>query len=300
MPRLIVIIGATGVGKTARAIEIAKQYACPIISADSRQIYRDLPIGTAAPTAEEQDGIPHYLVGSKDLHEVYSAGQFARDCQTLLTELFTEYDTVVIVGGSMMYVDALCKGIDDIPQVPAHIRETVRQYYQERGIEWLQKEVQELDPAYWEIVDRYNPQRLMHCVEVSMACGQPYSTFRKREQQNQHTTAPYDIEYILIERPREELYQRINQRVLQMVEQGLVEEAKRAFEILQIPLDPAIDVDYSTLPNSVNTVGYKEILRYLRGEWTLQKAIEMIQQNSRHYAKRQITWWKKSMKGILE
>jgi tRNA dimethylallyltransferase len=200
----------------------------------------------------------------------------------------------------MMYVDALCKGIDDIPQVPAHIRETVRQYYQERGIEWLQQEVQELDPAYWEIVDRYNPQRLMHCVEVSMACGQPYSTFRKREQQNQHTTAPYDIEYILVERPREELYQRINLRVLQMVEQGLVEEAKRAFEILQIPLDPAVDIDYSTLPNSVNTVGYKEMLRYLRGEWTLQKAIEMIQQNSRHYAKRQITWWKKSMKGILE
>ena len=300
MPRLIVIIGATGVGKTDRAIEIAKQHACPIISADSRQIYRDLPIGTAAPTDEEQNGIPHYMVGCKDLHEVYSAGQFARDCQTLLTELFTKYDTVVMVGGSMMYVDALCKGIDDIPQVPAHIRETIRQYYQERGIEWLQQEVQELDPAYWEIVDRYNPQRLMHCVEVSMACGQPYSTFRKREQQNQHTTAPYDIEYILVERPREELYQRINLRVLQMVEQGLVEEAKRAFEILQIPLDPAIDVDYSTLPNSVNTVGYKEMLRYLRGEWTLQKAIEMIQQNSRHYAKRQITWWKKSMKGILE
>ena len=300
MPRLIVIIGATGVGKTDRAIEIAKQHACPIISADSRQIYRDLPIGTAAPTAEEQNGIPHYMVGCKDLHEVYSAGQFARDCQTLLTELFTKYDIVVMVGGSMMYVDALCKGIDDIPQVPAHIRETVRRYYQERGIEWLQKEVQELDPAYWEIVDRYNPQRLMHCVEVSMACGQPYSTFRKREQQNQHTTAPYDIEYMLIERPREELYQRINLRVLQMVEQGLVEEAKRAFEILQIPLDPAVDIDYSTLPNSVNTVGYKEMLRYLRGEWTLQKAIEMIQQNSRHYAKRQITWWKKSMKGILE
>lgn len=300
MPRLIVIIGATGVGKTDRAIEIAKQHACPIISADSRQIYRDLPIGTAAPTTEEQNGIPHYMVGCKDLHEVYSAGQFARDCQTLLTELFTEYDTVVMVGGSMMYVDALCKGIDDIPQVPAHIRETVRRYYQERGIEWLQKEVQELDPAYWEIVDRYNPQRLMHCVEVSMACGQPYSTFRKREQQNQHTTAPYDIEYILVELPREELYQRINLRVLKMVEQGLVEEAKQAFEILQIPLDPAIDMDYSTLPNSVNTVGYKEMLRYLRGEWTLQKAIEMIQQNSRHYAKRQITWWKKSMKGILE
>lgn len=296
MPRLIVIIGATGVGKTARAIEVAKQYGCPIVSADSRQIYRDLPIGTAAPTIEEQQGIPHYFVGCKSLDEVYSAGQFARDCRQLLDELFAKYDTVVMVGGSMMYVDAVCKGIDDIPEVPADIREAVRKEYQQQGIEWLQREVQQLDPAYWEIVDQSNPQRLMHCVEVSKASGQPYSSFRKREKQSENSVQPsYEIQYQMVDRPREELYQRINLRVVNMIEQGLLEEAKAAFEKLNIPLDPAVELDYTTLPNSINTVGYKELLRYFRQEWTLQQAIEMIQQNTRHYAKRQLTWWRKSL-----
>lgn len=295
MPRLIVVIGPTGVGKTARAIEIAKQYACPIISADSRQIYRDIPIGTAAPTSAEQDGIPHYMIGCKELSEVYSAGQFAKDCQVLLNELFSQYETVVMVGGSMMYVDAVCKGIDDIPKVPAEIRKSVRESYKEYGIAWLQQEVAKIDPAYWAIVDRQNPQRLMHCIEVTRACGQPYSNYRKRDTQSDNKRPTlYDIEYVRVERDREELYKRINLRVEKMVEQGLVEEARRAFEILHIPLDPAIELDYSTLPNSVNTVGYKEMLRYLRGEWTLQQAIEMIQQNSRRYAKRQMTWWRKN------
>lgn len=295
MPRLIVIIGATGVGKTARAIEVAKQHGCPIVSADSRQIYRDLPIGTAAPTAQEQAGIPHYFVGCKNLDEVYSAGQYARDCHALLRELFTKHETVVMVGGSMMYVDAVCRGMDDIPEVPAAIREDVRKNYQEKGIEWLQQEVQQLDPAYWQLVDQQNPQRLMHCIEISRASGQPYSNFRKREKQEaDNCQLPFDIEYVLVERPREELYARINRRVEQMIKQGLVEEARKAFEKLHIPLDGNIELDYSTLPNSVNTVGYKELLRYFRGEWTLQRAIEMIQQNSRHYAKRQLTWWRKS------
>lgn len=295
MPRLIVIIGATGVGKTARAIEVAKQHGCPIVSADSRQIYRDLPIGTAAPTAQEQAGIPHYFVGCKDLDEVYSAGQYARDCHALLRDLFTKHETVVMVGGSMMYVDAVCRGMDDMPEVPAAIREDVRKNYQEKGIEWLQQEVQQLDPAYWQLVDQQNPQRLMHCIEISRASGQPYSNFRKREKQEaDNCQLPFDIEYVLVERPREELYARINRRVEQMIKQGLVEEARKAFEKLHIPLDGNIELDYSTLPNSVNTVGYKELLRYFRGEWTLQRAIEMIQQNSRHYAKRQLTWWRKS------
>lgn len=295
MPRLIVIIGATGVGKTARAIEVAKQHGCPIVSADSRQIYRDLPIGTAAPTAQEQAGIPHYFVGCKDLDEVYSAGQYARDCHALLRDLFTKYETVVMVGGSMMYVDAVCHGMDDIPEVPAAIREDVRMEYQQKGIEWLQQEVQQLDPAYWQLVDQQNPQRLMHCIEICRASGQPYSNFRKREKQEaDNCQLPFDIEYVLVERPREELYARINRRVEQMIKQGLVEEARKAFEKLHIPLDGNIELDYSTLPNSVNTVGYKELLRYFRGEWTLQRAIEMIQQNSRHYAKRQLTWWRKS------
>ena len=295
MPRLIVIIGATGVGKTARAIEVAKQYDCPIVSADSRQIYRDLPIGTAAPTAQEQAGIPHYFVGCKELDEVYSAGQYARDCHALLQDLFTKHETVVMVGGSMMYVDAVCHGMDDIPEVPAAIREEVRMEYQQKGIEWLQQEVQRLDPIYWQQVDQHNPQRLMHCIEVSRASGQPYSSFRQREKQVGNFQLPFEVKYIMVERPREELYARINLRVEKMIEQGLLEEAKKAFEKLHIPLDGAIELDYSTLPNSVNTVGYKELLRYFRGEWTLQRAIEMIQQNSRHYAKRQLTWWRKSL-----
>ncbi|MBR5573454.1 MAG: tRNA (adenosine(37)-N6)-dimethylallyltransferase MiaA [Paludibacteraceae bacterium] len=292
---MIVIIGATGVGKTARAIEVAKQYGCPVVSADSRQIYRDLPIGTAAPTAQEQAGIPHYFVGCKELDEVYSAGQYARDCHALLQDLFTKHETVVMVGGSMMYVDAVCHGMDDIPEVPAAIREEVRMEYQQKGIEWLQQEVQRLDPVYWQQVDQHNPQRLMHCIEVSRASGQPYSCFRKREKHADNHPLPFDVQYIMVERPREELYERINLRVEQMVEQGLLQEAQVAFQKLHIPLDGNIELDYSTLPNSVNTVGYKELLRYFRGEWTLQHAIEMIQQNSRHYAKRQLTWWRKSL-----
>ena len=295
MPRLIVIIGATGVGKTARAIEVAKQHGCPIVSADSRQIYRDLPIGTAAPTAQEQAGIPHYFVGCKNLDEVYSAGQYARDCHALLQDLFTKHETVVMVGGSMMYVDAVCRGMDDIPEVPAAIREEVRKNYQEKGIEWLQQEVQRLDSTYWQQVDQHNPQRLMHCIEVSRVSGQPYSCFRKREKHADNHPLPFQVQYIMVERPREELYARINRRVEQMIKQGLVEEARKAFEKLHIPLDGNIELDYSTLPNSVNTVGYKELLRYFRGEWMLQRAIEMIQQNSRHYAKRQLTWWRKSL-----
>ena len=171
----------------------------------------------------------------------------------------------------------------------------MRKNYQEKGIEWLQQEVQRLDSTYWQQVDQHNPQRLMHCIEVSRVSGQPYSCFRKREKQEaDNCQLPFDIEYVLVERPREELYARINRRVEQMIKQGLVEEARKAFEKLHIPLDGNIELDYSTLPNSVNTVGYKELLRYFRGEWTLQRAIEMIQQNSRHYAKRQLTWWRKS------
>ena len=293
MPRLIVVIGATGVGKTARAIEVAKQYNCPIISADSRQIYRDLPIGTAAPTPEEQKQVKHYLVGFKSLDETYNAGQFARDAEEVLKELFQAHETVVMVGGSMMYVDALCKGLDDIPEVPNSIRNEVRQSYQEKGLEWLQEEVQRLDTTYWQEVDQQNPQRLMHCVEVCRASGKPYSEFRKKGKPNHsQQRTDFDIEYIMVERPREELYDRINQRVDKMIKDGLLDEAQQAFEWLKIPLDSHVPLDYSTLPNSVNTVGYKELLYYFRGEWSLDKAVEMIKQNSRHYAKRQITWWR--------
>ena len=291
MPKLVVILGPTGVGKTEKSLELAEQWDCPIVSADSRQIYRDLPIGTAAPSAEEQARVKHYFIGTKDLHETYNAGQYARDCNTLLAELFQKHERVLMVGGSMMYIDAVCKGLDDIPDIPAELREQVRNQYQEKGLEWLQTEVQRLDPMYWQEVDKQNPQRLMHCIEVTLASGQPYSYFRKGGRTAQERG--FDVEYIMIERPREELYERINLRVHKMIEQGLLSEAQRAFNKLGLLNNNPLDE--STIPNSVNTVGYKELLKYFRGEWSLERAIEMIQQNSRHYAKRQMTWWRRTM-----
>ena len=291
MPKLVVILGPTGVGKTEKSLELAEQWGCPIVSADSRQIYRDLPIGTAAPSAEEQARVKHYFIGTKDLHETYNAGQYARDCNALLAELFQKHERVLMVGGSMMYIDAVCKGLDDIPDIPAELREQVRNQYQEKGLEWLQTEVQRLDPIYWQEVDKQNPQRLMHCIEVTLASGQPYSNYRKGGRTVQERG--FDVEYIMIERPREELYERINLRVHKMMEQGLLSEAQRAFDKLGLLNNNPLDE--STIPNSVNTVGYKELLKYFRGEWTLERAIEMIQQNSRHYAKRQMTWWRRTM-----
>ena len=291
MPKLVVILGPTGVGKTEKSLELAEQWDCPIVSADSRQIYRDLPIGTAAPSAEELARVKHYFIGTKDLHETYNAGQYARDCNTLLAELFQKHERVLMVGGSMMYIDAVCKGLDDIPDIPAELREQVRNQYQEKGLEWLQTEVERLDPIYWQEVDKQNPQRLMHCIEVTLASGQPYSYFRKGGRTAQERG--FDVEYIMIERPREELYERINLRVHKMIEQGLLSEAQRAFDKLGLLNNNPLDE--STIPNSVNTVGYKELLKYFRGEWTLERAIEMIQQNSRHYAKRQMTWWRRTM-----
>ena len=291
MPKLVVILGPTGVGKTEKSLELAEQWGCPIVSADSRQIYRDLPIGTAAPSAEELARVKHYFIGTKDLHETYNAGQYARDCNTLLAELFQKHERVLMVGGSMMYIDAVCKGLDDIPDIPTELREQVRNLYQEKGLEWLQTEVQRLDPIYWQEVDKQNPQRLMHCIEVTLASGQPYSNYRKGGRTAQERG--FDVEYIMIERPREELYERINLRVHKMIEQGLLNEAQRAFDKLGLLNNNPLDE--STIPNSVNTVGYKELLKYFRGEWTLERAIEMIQQNSRHYAKRQMTWWRRTM-----
>lgn len=295
MPTLVVILGPTGVGKTELSLRLAEEYRCPIVSADSRQIYRDLPIGTAAPTAEEQARVKHYFIGCKALTETYNAGQYARDCKRLLNDLFLQHERVIMVGGSMMYIDAVCKGLDDIPDVPETIRRELQCQYAEHGLTWLQQEVQQIDPVYWAEVDQQNPQRLMHCIEITRASGKPYSSFRK----NSTLTAAergFEVEYRMVERPREELYQRINLRVHQMVQAGLLDEAKRAFQLLQIPLTPRGLNTKELLPNSINTVGYKELLPYFRGEYSLDRAIELIQQNSRHYAKRQMTWWRRDPK----
>lgn len=295
MPTLVVILGPTGVGKTELSLRLAEEYGCPIVSADSRQIYRELPIGTAAPTAEELARVKHYFIGCKALTETYNAGQYARDCKRLLNDLFLQHERVIMVGGSMMYIDAVCKGLDDIPDVPETIRRELQCQYAEHGLTWLQQEVQQIDPVYWAEVDQQNPQRLMHCVEVTRVSGKPYSSFRK----NSTLTAAergFEVEYRMVERPREELYQRINLRVHQMVQAGLLDEAKRAFQLLQIPLTPRDLNTKELLPNSINTVGYKELLPYFRGEYSLDRAIELIQQNSRHYAKRQMTWWRRDPK----
>jgi tRNA dimethylallyltransferase len=279
------------VGKTELSLQLAEEYGCPIVNADSRQIYRDLPIGTAAPTAEEQARVKHYFVGCKELTETYNAGQYARDCKALLETLFNQYDTVVMAGGSMMYIDAVCKGLDDIPDVPDEVRCTLRDEYAEKGLQWLQTEVQRLDPAYWSEVDQQNPQRLMHCLEICRVSGKPFSAFRKNRELTPEERG-FDVEYRLVERPREELYQRINLRVHKMIEAGLLDEARSAFEQLGISLLPMANDEQAMLPNSLNTVGYKELLPYFKGEYTLERAIELIQQNSRHYAKRQMTWWR--------
>ena len=295
MPTLVVILGPTGVGKTELSLRLAEEYGCPIVSADSRQIYRDLPIGTAAPTQEEQARVKHYFIGCKALTETYNAGQYARDCKHLLTDLFQQHEQVIMVGGSMMYIDAVCKGLDDIPDIPEAIRREVQRQYAEQGLAWLQQTVQEIDPSYWSEVDQQNPQRLMHCIEVTRVSGKPYSSFRK----NSTLTAAergFAVEYNMVERPREELYKRINLRVHKMIEAGFIDEAKRAFEQLGISLAPQQTEKKEILPNSINTVGYKELLPYFRGEYSLDRAIELIQQNSRHYAKRQMTWWRREQK----
>ena len=278
---LLVLVGPTGVGKTELALRLAEHYQCPILNADSRQIYQEIPIGTAAPTAEEQQRVKHYFVATKTLDEDYNAGEYERDCLSVINTLQSapqandKHVLGILSGGSMLYIDAVCEGLDDIPAVPRDIRRQVQTLYNTQGLEALQQHVQQLDPAYWEIVDRQNPQRLMHCIEVCWAAGQPYSSFRQR------TTAkrPFRIVKVGLTRPRAELYERINDRVLQMMEAGLEDEARRVYR--------------EPVPNSLNTVGYKEMFAFFRGEMTREEAVALIQQNSRHYAKRQETWFKR-------
>ena len=271
---LLVIVGPTGVGKTALSIGVAQRLGCPIVNADSRQIYRELPIGTAAPTEAEQALVPHYFVGTHSIEEDYNAGQYERDAIALLTQLFEHHDTIVMSGGSMMYVKAVCEGLDEMPEVATSLRAQLRNDYEQRGLAWLQEQVKQADPAYWEEVDQSNPQRLLHALEVCIASGQPFSSFRKGGKKER----PFRIIKIGITRDREELYSRINQRVLQMIDEGLQQEVERVIAFRHC--------------NSLQTVGYKEMFRYIDGDWSLDEAIRMIQQNSRHYAKRQLTWYR--------
>lgn len=275
MHTLIVLIGPTGVGKTELSLRLAEHFRTCIVSADSRQLYADLKIGTAAPTPGQLQRVPHHFVGTLRLTDYYSAAQYEAEVLNLLEKLFTEHDTVLLTGGSMMYVDAICKGIDDIPTVDAETRQLMLQKYEAEGLESLCAELKLLDPEYYRQVDLKNPKRVIHALEICYMTGKTYTSFRT----NSPKERPFRIVKIGLTRDREELYDRINRRVDLMVEEGLVEEARQVYP-------------YRTL-NSLNTVGYKEMFKYLDGEWTLPFAIEKIKQNSRIYSRKQMTWFKR-------
>ena len=275
MNTLVVITGPTGVGKTDTAISIAQALSAEIISADSRQLYRDIPIGTAAPTAQQQAIVPHHFVGTLALDEYYSAAQFESDVMQLLPALFKRSPYAVMCGGSMLYIDAVCKGIDDIPTVSDEIRAQVYAQYEQHGLDYMLAQLQELDPEHYRVVDKKNYKRVVHAVEICLQAGQPYSSLRT----NSTKERPFRIIKIGLNLPREQLFDRINRRVVAMVEAGLIEEARKVYPLRQL--------------NSLNTVGFKELFAYFDGTMDYDTAVARIQKNTRVYAKKQLTWYAK-------
>ena len=272
---LIVITGPTAVGKTALCLNIAKHFNIPIINADSRQIFRELRIGTARPTEEQMKTVHHYFVGTLGLDDYYSASLFEQQVLELLGQLFLTHHLALMTGGSMMYIDAVCNGIDDIPTIDERTRCLVKERLADEGLEKLCEELRQLDPEYYEIVDRQNPRRVVHALEICIMTGKTYTSFRKREQKRRS----FNILKIGVNLPREELYERINQRVDKMMADGLLEEAKSLFPKKSL--------------NALNTVGYKELFAYMEGRWSLEEAVERIKGNTRRYARKQLTWFKK-------
>lgn len=272
---LIVLVGPTGVGKTDLSLDIAEKFNSPIISADSRQLYADIKIGTAAPTEEQLKRVKHYFVGILKLTDYYSAAQYELEVMKLLEKLYSNHDTIVLSGGSMMYIDAICKGIDDIPTVNNETREMMMEKYEKSGLENLCAELKLLDPEYYRIVDQKNPKRVIHALEICYMTGKTYTSFRTGNRKER----PFNIIKIGLKREREELYERINKRVDMMINEGLVDEVKSVYQFKN--------------QNSLNTVGYKEIIQYLDGNCTLDYAIEKIKQNSRIYSRKQMTWFKR-------
>ena len=272
---MVVIAGPTAVGKTAAAIELARHYKTEIISADSRQFYNDLKIGTAAPSTGELAAAPHHLIGHLRLDDYYNVSLFENEALSLAKELFKSHDVVVVVGGSGLYINALCYGIDELPDADEELRSFVKSNYDKKGIEWLQQEVKRLDPEYFKVVDQKNPMRLMRAVEVCLGTGKTFTEQRLSIKKSR----PFPIIKIALNLPRPELFDRINRRVDLMMEEGLLEEVKGL-------------IDYKDL-NSLKTVGYKEIFAFLDGKISLEQAITDIKTNTRRYAKRQIGWFKK-------
>ena len=275
---LVVILGPTGVGKTDTCIRVAKHFNVPIINADSRQIFQEIPIGTAAPTQVQQQEIKHYFVGNHHLDDYYSASMYEQDVLSLLDKLFTSQDIALMSGGSMMYIDAVCNGIDDIPTVDEQTRQWMKQRLHDEGLPALVEELRQLDPIHYEFVDKNNPRRVVHALEICHMTGKTYTSFRT----NKIKERPFQIIKIGLNLPREELYQRINQRVLNMIQEGWVEEALKVYPKREL--------------NSLHTVGYRELFDYLDGLYTLDEAIEKIQSNTRRYMRKQLTWFKRDQK----
>ncbi len=275
---LVVILGPTGVGKTDTCIRVAKHFNVPIINADSRQIFQEIPIGTAAPTQVQQQEIKHYFVGNHHLDDYYSASMYEQDVLSLLEKLFTSQDIALMSGGSMMYIDAVCNGIDDIPTVDEQTRQWMKQRLHDEGLPALVEELRQLDPIHYEFVDKNNPRRVVHALEICHMTGKTYTSFRT----NKIKERPFQIIKIGLNLPREELYQRINQRVLNMIQEGWVEEALKVYPKREL--------------NSLHTVGYRELFDYLDGLYTLDEAIEKIQSNTRRYMRKQLTWFKRDQK----
>lgn len=273
MNTLIVITGPTAVGKTALTIELAKHYDIPVINADSRQIYRELKIGTASPTEKQLSEVTHYFVGIKSIDEYYNASMYEQDVLSLLKDSPSIIN--LLSGGSMMYIDAVCNGIDDIPTIREEIREEMKRRYQEEGLEVLCEELKRLDPEHYAIVDRQNYRRVIHALEICYQTGKTYTSFRTQTKK----LRPFHTVKIGLNRERGELYNRINARVDQMMADGLLEEAKSLY--------------YKRDLNALNTVGYKEMFNYINGHWTLEEAIERMKGNTRRYARKQLTWFKR-------
>ncbi len=278
MKSLVVIIGPTGVGKTETCLRIAEHLHTPIINADSRQIFKELPIGTAAPTKEQQQRIYHYFVGNHQIKDYYSASIFECDVLEVLSNLFLKQDTALMSGGSMMYIDAVCNGIDDIPTVDEDTRERMKYRLATEGLPALVEELNKLDPIHYNIVDKSNPRRVVHALEICHMTGRTYTSFRTATIKKR----PFNIIKIGLNRPREEMYQRINYRVLDMVEQGLVEEALKVYPLKGI--------------NALNTVGYKELFEFFEKNITFEEAVMKIQSDTRRYMRKQLTWFKKDEK----
>lgn len=275
MKRLIVLTGPTGVGKTELSLRLARELGSPIFSCDSRQMFREMSIGTAKPSAEQLAQVTHHFIDNLSIHDYYSAARFESEAMAMLEEHFSRHDNALMVGGSMLYIDAICKGIDDMPDVDVDLRRELQDRYQEKGLDDILAQLKLLDPLYYQEVDRKNHKRVLHGLEICLMTGKPFSSFRRKQVKER----PFDIVKICLNREREELYARIDARVLQMMDEGLLEEARQLYPYRQL--------------NALKTVGYSELFAHFDGECSLEEAVAKIQFNTHKYARKQLTWFKR-------